>query len=103
MRSVDERRLQPVAFNAFGVRGAKRGAVAAAGNLTIKNPLTDMELPGQYENPEYERQPLTVKQFQKLMKYHDTFVRVQKPEGGLDRLRPKAHLPDGAQHRLPRS
>src|SRR3954452_15926632 len=34
-----------------------------------------MPVPGQYENPEYERQPLTVKQFQKLMKYLDTFER----------------------------
>lgn len=40
-----------------------------------ENPLANMRAPGQYENPEIERQPLNVQQFQKLMKYLDTFER----------------------------
>jgi integrase len=40
-----------------------------------ENPFLNMKAPGQYENVEYERQPLTVAQFQKLMKHLDTFER----------------------------
>jgi len=43
--------------------------------LRMQNPLADMELPGQYENPEYERQPLTIDQAQKLLAHLDTFSR----------------------------
>ncbi len=46
-----------------------------ARKLRAENPLVHLELPGQYENPEYERQPLTVAQFQKLTAYLDTFGR----------------------------
>lgn len=40
-----------------------------------ENPFEHVQPPGQYENVEYERQPLTVAQFQKLMKHLDTFER----------------------------
>jgi hypothetical protein len=40
-----------------------------------KNPFDHVVAPGQYENPEYERQPLGVGQFQKLMRHLDTFTR----------------------------
>ena len=46
-----------------------------ARKLRAENPLALLELPGQYENPEYERQPLTVPQFQKLTAYLGTFER----------------------------
>jgi integrase len=46
-----------------------------AKKLKIENPLAEMDVPGQYENPEYERQPLTVAQFRQLITYLDTFVR----------------------------
>jgi integrase len=55
-----------------------------AGKLKIEDPLVNMGLPGQYENPEYERQPLTVKQFRKLMKYLDTFERYPKQKARWD-------------------
>ncbi len=59
---------------AYGI-AAKDFAAWLAKKLKIDNPLADMEVPGQYENPEYERQPLTVRQFQMLMNYLDTFER----------------------------
>jgi site-specific recombinase XerD len=40
-----------------------------------ENPFARFEAPGAYENPEYERQPMTVEQFRKLMDYLDTFER----------------------------
>jgi integrase len=43
--------------------------------LKADDPLLEMELPGQYSNVEYERQPLTVKQFQALTTYLNTFER----------------------------
>lgn len=38
-----------------------------------ENPFEFITAPGAYENPEYERQPLTIAQFQSLMKHLDTF------------------------------
>lgn len=43
--------------------------------VAIQNPFEWVEAPGAYENPEYERQPLTVGQFRKLTTYLGTFVR----------------------------
>jgi integrase len=46
-----------------------------ARKLKVENPLAEMPVPGQYENPEYERQPLTVPQFRQLTAYLSTFER----------------------------
>jgi integrase len=43
--------------------------------LRVENPLDGLGLPGQYENPQHERQPLTVAQYCKLASYLDTFDR----------------------------
>jgi integrase len=40
-----------------------------------ENPFAHIKAPGQYEDPEYERQPMTIAQFQKLMEHLDTFER----------------------------
>jgi integrase len=39
------------------------------------NPFQHIVPPGQYEDPEYERHPLTVAEFKKLMRYLETFER----------------------------
>jgi integrase len=39
------------------------------------NPFDHIVAPGQYEDPEYERHPLTVAEFKKLMRYLETFER----------------------------
>jgi integrase len=40
-----------------------------------ENPFAHLKPPGQYSDPQYERQPLTVEQFQKLMVHMDTVTR----------------------------
>ena len=40
-----------------------------------ESPFAHLKPPGQYSDPQYERQPLTVEQFQKLMIYMDTVTR----------------------------
>jgi integrase len=49
-----------------------------AGKLRVPSPLARMEVPGQYANPQYERQPLTVKQFRLLTTHLDGFERYPK-------------------------
>jgi integrase len=65
--STATRRSYGIAIKDFGCWFARK--------LRADNPLALLELPGQYENPEYERQPLTVRHFQTLLAYLDTFER----------------------------
>lgn len=65
--STSTRRSYAIAMKDFTSWIAKK--------LKIADPLNDLELPGQYTDVEYERSPLTVKEFQKLMAYLDTFER----------------------------
>jgi site-specific recombinase XerD len=66
--SVASRRHYLVAIKDFCKWGARTGRAT-------KNQLADLKPPGQYECPEVERVPLSVKQFQALSHYLDTFER----------------------------
>lgn len=58
----------------YGV-AIKDFAAWLARKLKVEDPLAYLTTPGQYENPHYERQPLSVAQFKKLLAYLDTFDR----------------------------
>lgn len=58
----------------YGV-AIKDFAAWLARKLKVEDPLVHMAVPGQYENPQYERQPLSVTQFKSLLAYLDTFDR----------------------------
>jgi len=66
--AVSTRRSYIIAMKDFGDEMVRLGAAKG-------NPFANVEPPGQYEDPEYERAPLTVKQFQMLTKYLGTFER----------------------------
>lgn len=68
--AVASRRHYLVAVKDFMKWAARTGRAA-------KNTLIDLKPPGQYEAPEVERVPLSVKQFQKLSAYLETFDRYQ--------------------------
>jgi integrase len=66
--ATSTRRAYIIVMNDFAKEMVRLGGAA-------KNPFEHIQPPGQYENPEYERQPLTVKQFRLLMTHMDTFTR----------------------------
>ena len=47
-----------------------------------ENPLADLPVPRMYEDPEIERVPLTVAEFQKLTAYLDTFIKYRRQVAG---------------------
>lgn len=66
--ATSTRRAYIIAMKDFGDEMTRIG-------VAKENPFKHVQAPGQYENPERERQPLTVAQFRTLMKYLDGFVR----------------------------
>jgi integrase len=66
--AVATKRAYIIVMKDFAKEMARIGAVK-------ESPFKDIKAPGQYENPEYERQPLTVTQFKMLMNHMDTFDR----------------------------
>jgi integrase len=66
--------LAPSSRRAYGI-AINDFASWLSAKLGIENPLANFASPGECESFEYERQPLTVKQFQSLTTYLDTFQR----------------------------
>ena len=66
--AVSTRRGFIIAMNDFASEMVRAG-------IAKENPFQHIQAPGQYEDPEYERQPLTVEQFRKVMAHLDTFER----------------------------
>jgi integrase len=66
--ATSTRRGYIIAMKDFGYEMIRLG-------VAVENPYEWVDAPGAYENPEYERQPLTVEQFRSLMKYMSSFVR----------------------------